>query len=106
MRDNVISAASSSTCFIPSNSPQSLVSSSPLFVDDTQRHSLHMSGYGAPSSEIKNENVLERELESIGDVTGGWEEWKIPSSEITLGQVLYHSQLETVYRYGSMAVIN
>ena len=41
----------------------------------------------------------------IGEALTGWEEWKIPSSEITLGTVLYQSQLETVYKYVRIYVV-
>ncbi len=34
----------------------------------------------------------------MGREKSGWEEWKIPSSEISLGAVLHQSQMETIYR--------
>ena len=92
MRDNATSAASSNA-FVPSNSPQSLVSSSPLFAEDPNSAS-----NGTVTSDIGTGPTLEGGI-GIGEALSGWEEWKIPSSEITLGTVLYQSQLETVYRY-------
>ena len=41
--------------------------------------------------------VLDHGL-GMGQEQSGWEEWKIPSSEISLEAVLHQSQMETVYR--------
>ena len=63
-----------------------------------------VSGHGLAETTLQAQNVgptctavLEREL-GMGREQSGWEEWKIPSSEISLGAVLHQSQMETIYR--------
>lgn len=111
LRDNITSATSSSCTnyFNPSYSPQSLISTSPLLVDELQRHPVCSGGVAAgchasTESTLQPQNVgptctavLEHEL-GMGREQSGWEEWKIPSSEVSLGAVLHQSQMETVYR--------
>ena len=113
LRDNITSAASSScNYFNPSNSPQSLTSASPLSLEELQRHSACSGvsgGHGLSAAEstvnvlpqVQNvpepTTTLEHGL-GMGREQGGWEEWKIPSSEISLGAILHQSQMETVYR--------
>ena len=115
LRDNITSAASSScNYFNPSNSPQSFASTSPLSTEEllAQRHSVcsgaGVSGHGSAETTLLLQATqnngpmctggMECEL-GMGQKQSGWEEWKIPSSEISLGAVLHQSLMETIYRW-------
>ena len=105
LRENATSAASSNYCTRHGSSspPAHCITTSTLPAEELYRHSLHCDGYAAQAQDSatsgKNRNgfVGEPGLEGYVEMTG-WEEWKIPGHEITLGAVLSHSQLETVYR--------
>lgn len=51
-----------------------------------------------PSGEGGEDVVYSDELNQREGGVSGWDDWRIPDSEVTLGSVISTSEIETVYR--------